>query len=288
MKKIILYFLYLSASILSIHAQTIPNPGFENWSQQGPFESPTDWAGSPAASKSSDKHSGSFALQLKTDTFTNPMNQQTDTLVGMVNIGSRGMGPGAAGTSGYAFTARPDSLTGWFKYTPIGQEQFAILVTLSKWNTASNVREYICSTQYIGGAAANYTRFSFPLDYSSASTPDSLDIRIVNGDPQMKVMGTLLTIDDLAFVSKSNVGLNAIFIDKESTSTCYPNPANNQVVFSNLHSESIVIFNALGERLRSISTNGLSYYNFDSSELPAGLYIVQDSNGTTKQLVINR
>ena len=214
-----------------INAQTIPNADFETWTLVGPFEMPDGWAAGPSASKSTSAHSGTYAIQLKTDTFTNPMTSSLDTIPGMANTGMRGLGPGAGGTNGYAFTSRPDSLVGWYLFTPIAGEMSTINVNLTKWNTGTSSNDIVGTASFLGGAAGTYTRFSIPISYSSTDLPDSANIELSNGDPMMRLIGATLLVDDLVFVSNPT-GISDLN-EKTISMQCYRNPATVLIHVSN-------------------------------------------------------
>lgn len=247
---------------------------------------PAQWAGSPSVTKSTDAHSGTYAINLKADTFTNPQTQKTDSIPGICVTGQPGMGPGVKGIDGYPSTARPDSFTGWYKYAPIGQDDFAIVVTLTKWNTSTNQRDIISNTMYIGSAASSYTRFSFPIMYSSNNNmPDSITIMLASSDPQTRKLGSVLLVDDIAFVTKIGSGIET---QKQSSLdlNLYPNPAKNILNFTinNLSSQSnnIKILNAVGKTIY-LGSATQSMNGIDISQYSTGVYFIQLIDNNTKQ-----
>ena len=212
MKKILLFAaLCISAPLF---AQTIPNNGFETWAAAGPFMAPTGWAVSPGVRQSNQAHSGSWAVQCTVDTITNPATSTLDTVVGNVYSGAMTMGPPVPGTNlnGYAFTSRPDSITGFYKYHAMGPDTMIITVTLSKWNTATNFRDIVGKAVFVNGINDSvYKRFSTPLQYGSALAPDTCVIQITAANPQApKHMGTSAWADDLAFTNHSTAAGNEV------------------------------------------------------------------------------
>ena len=284
MKKIKLVILIVFCCWLSVKSQSIPNNGFETWSMGGPFETADGWANSPAASKSTDAHSGSFAIRLRTDTFTNPMTSTLDTILGRANTGTMGMGPGT-GTNGYGFTSRPDSLIGWYKYTPVGSDGWNVRVNLSKWNSTTSTSDIIGTATFIGNASATYTRFSVAINYTSASLPDTANIELNCGDPMMRVIGNSLLIDDLAFITNST---GMIPENKSNTETLelYPNPSNNLLMVSNVTGDYMILKNMLGETLKTYETKGMHEIMIDVSSYKSGLYLITDNHGNDSKLII--
>ncbi len=285
MRKLLLSSVIIFAISFIAKSQQIPNPGFETWNSQGPFEMPDQWAGSPAVTKSTDAHSGTYTINLKSDIFTNPQTQNTDSIPGICVTGQPGMGPGVKGIDGYPSTARPDSFTGWYKYAPIGQDDFAIAVTLTKWNTSTNQRDIISNTIYVGTAASSYTRFSFPLNYSSGATPDSVAIVLASSDPQQRKLGSILLVDDIAFVTKIASGISSQKDDSPDF-LLYPNPAKNILNFTLVHSlsqsNSIRILNSGGKTIY-IYSGIQSNIGIDISQFASGIYFIQLIDNRTKQ-----
>ncbi len=285
MKKIV-----LSAAILwatQSMAQIIPNGGFETWATTGPFLAPTGWATSPAVVQSSAAHSGSWALQCKVDTFTNPMTSTLDTVAATAYTGAATMGPPPMpGTSfgGFAYTAWPDSITGYYKYSGAPNDSFTILAQLCKWDTATHARTIIKQARWTSAAAAsNYTRFSLPLIASgSSTTPDTAFIQVFAANQQApKHMGTSLWVDDLGFITLPNAVPQ---VSALANVVVYPNPFTDKITVSGASIKSIMVRNAVGNTV--ITTTDKI---FNTSELAPGLYYLTITNIegeiTTKQIV---
>lgn len=200
MYKPLFLIAFLSSISFLASSQSIPNNGFETCAitPPAPFESAEGWAGGPSISKSTNAHSGSFALQLETAVFTNPNNGETDTISGNAFTGTPGMGPGMPGTPGFAFTGRPDSLTGWYTYSTVGNDANEVRVILSRWDTLTLQREEIASTVFSCNPSELYSRYSFPIQYNNSNIPDtaSIEIRSSNSPwkPQFSDLFCLLMI----------------------------------------------------------------------------------------------
>ena len=74
MKKQVLFIAFAGA-LSTLNAQSFPNGGFENWTNQGTYEDPQYWTGmnmltlfgaEETAIKSTQAHSGTYALKLVT------------------------------------------------------------------------------------------------------------------------------------------------------------------------------------------------------------------------------
>lgn len=254
-------------------AQTIPNSGFENWAQQGPGMTPTAWGNTPTTTKSTDAHSGSFAVQCKTDSFTDPMGNM-QIIPGILFLGMRGMGPQAPNLLGSPFNIRPDSFVGWFKYAPKGQDAFKVDVLFTKWNTTWNKQDTIGSGVFMGDAATTYTRFSMPIDYSSWATPDSVQIFFGSGDPQNAELGSTLIIDDISFVTKPNASLKVL----NNPLNVFPNPTSGTITINHNIAKTIDIYKLDGTQIKSYQIEGQETVRIDLSFLANGIYIISNNN----------
>lgn len=288
MKKTSILLTVLALVTISANSQTIPNNGFETWAitPPAPFESAEGWAGGPSISKSTNAHSGSFALQLQTAVFTNPNNGETDTISGNAFTGTPGMGPGMPGTPGFAFTNRPDSLTGWYTYSTSGNDANEVRVILSRWDTTTLQREEIANTVFSCNPIDLYTRFSFPIQYNSSNTPDtaSIEIRSSNSPMEAPVLGSILLVDDLEFTSADQTGFSNI--STSPSFRIFPNPANDFLNISGKNNEIIIIINALGQTIELIHLSANSITNISTSNYSNGIYfIVNDGNFSSKFIV---
>lgn len=269
----------------NIQAQQIPNSGFENWSTQGPFETPNGWDARPSVSKSTDAHSGGYAIKLETAAFLNPQTSLTDTLVGELNTGSQGMGPNAPGIRGFATNLRPDSMVGWFKFAPTNLDTFIVRVEFTKWNASSNSHEVVCSNVFLDGSSNIYKRFSIPLNYISSSIPDSANITILNtvfNPPSTASFGNVLLIDDLGFIL-DETGIEESIIDNLNV---YPNPAKDKIYINNIKDNRFEFYDMLGNLCFSFQTNGRKNLEVDVTSLPAGMYILMGTETLSKAIII--
>ena len=272
----------------TVNSQTIPNNGFETWAitPPAPFESAEGWAGGPSISKSTNAHSGSFALQLETAVFTNPNNGETDTISGNAYTGTQGMGPGMQGTPGFEFIGRPDSLTGWYTFNPVGNDLNEVRVILSRWDTTTLQREEIANTVFSCNPSDLYARFSFPIQYNSSNTPDTaaIEIRSSNSPMDAPVLGSILLVDDLEFTSADQTGFS--YISTSQSFRIFPNPANDFLNISVKNNGQIKIINALGQTMESIQLNANSIISISTSNYSNGIYfIVNDGNFSSKFIV---
>jgi hypothetical protein len=288
MKKTSILLSALISASLSVYSQTIPNNGFETWATTppAPFESAEGWAGGPSISKSTNAHSGSFALKLETAVFTNPNNGETDTISGNAFTGTPGMGPGMPGTPGFAFTARPDSLTGWYTFSPIGNDMNEIRVTLSRWDAITLQREEIANTVFSCNPSELYSRFSFPIQYNSSNTPDTaaIEIRSSNSPIEVPILGSIMLVDDLEFTSVDQTGFTVV--ESSSALHFFPNPAKDFLNFVNKTNAQVKIENSLWQVIETIQLSANSLQTISLSNYSNGIYfIIRDGKYSSKFIV---
>lgn len=280
MKNIFITILLLGLTT-KLFSQSIPNSGFEKWSKKGPMETADNWSGSPGVTKTTSSYKDSFAMQLKAGIFTNPVTQKQDTILGIAYTGKQGMGPGT-GTKGFAFTTRPDSLTGWYSYVPSGTDTALIKVSFTKWNTSTNKHDLIGETVFFAGSSTNYKRFSFDLKYKNSSTPDTATIELMSSTtmPGHLNLGSVFTVDQLSFVSPTGTGINTV----NSALTkleLLPNPSENFVSFKLLFGvpiKQIELLDITGKIIQVPITEdhlkqGFGVINIQS--LPKGAYLLR-------------
>ena len=278
-------------STVSAAGQTIPNPGFEIWATAGPFLSPSGWAGGPGIRQSTNAHSGTYALQNVVDTFTNPATLTLDTVVAMAYTGAATMGPPVMGSAfgGYAFTSRPDSLTGFYESFTAAADSFTIVAELTHWNATSVSRDVIGVARFSSNVnTPSYQRFSLPFQYMTSATPDTAFIGIMPANPQLpKTMGSSVWVDDLAFVT------NATAVDQVNRATgaitAYPSPFSNELNISTTGNEPITQALLYDLQGRIIARSGSS--SLSTAALPQGVYMlsVVTTNGLTHtQIVVKK
>lgn len=285
-KNLLLTFVFVCAITLTVDAQTQPpNAGFENWVLIGSFENPDNWSslnnfysyGVPEMSfKTSDAHSGTYALRLISQTATIPPPLGTgtlDTLAGYVFLGSADMD-----NPGIPYTDRPISMQAFVKGIIIAGSQAYLMATLSKWNTTTLVRDQVgFAMYYTSSFITNYTQISVPFNYSLPDIPDTLDIKVMAGDvgPGGIIMpGNEFFIDDIYFTFP--IGINEKSKDKLSINI-FPNPTSDKITVSSLEKiNAIEIYNMLGEKVYTINNFKQQTSNkIDLSNFQKGIYFIK-------------
>ncbi|NIT57455.1 MAG: T9SS type A sorting domain-containing protein [Aliifodinibius sp.] len=248
---------------VGLHAQ-VPNGGFEQWTGGNP----NNWAtsnfpgfGTPIT-QSSNSHSGSSAARGE-----------------VVNVLGSPWPPflSTADSNGFPVSQRYAELTGFYQFSPQGNDRMEILVGM------------LHNQQGIGGGvgalppAGSYTSFSLPIQYVSGDVPDHCFIYIFAGDTANGTIGTFFLLDDLALsgISDIDLVLDPTLPSEFTLEQNYPNPFNpaTTIVFSlPIAAEvSLVIYNAAGQLVERLvdhrsMTPGSYSVEWAPSTLPNGVY----------------
>ena len=303
MKYIVLVL--LKFKVLFLLAQQLDNNGFENWENIGtPTEEPIDWSSTKTSDtpslngfapqvieRSSDAHSGSYSAKL------------TNKNVPIVNIVANGLltnGRVHASTNpenAYVFTDQtndnwnqqftnyPDSLTGWYKYSPQGNDIGEITVLIHSGYTqipASNTSEWIAIAEKKFFSTNNsWSRFSVPFEYiSSSNSPQYILCVISAGDSTLAIQNSELLIDDIELIYNLPT---SIHLEKENSIEI--SRSYKQIQIRNLKSSGLEInmYDLQGKILLKETVSNSYSYQIDISSLKNGFYIlkVKSSNEVT-------
>lgn len=291
MKKIV--FLSVIAFSLSAHAQqTIPNAGFETWTNSFIYEEPTGWAtlnpgialGVPTTvTKSTSAHSGTYAAKLKTVGADFDGDNVVDTIPGIAFLGTLDI-ISQTTNEGIPFSGIPDTLAAWTKYnSPSANDQFLIIATLTKWNAALGMRDDIASaTIFSGSNTSVYTRQTAEFTYFSTDTPDTLSLMILSSAGQVPAINAELFVDDISFIYNNTSNLNESSI---STWNVFPNPATDNITINATSEGEILLTDALGKTIETISVTPNNPTLVTVAHLSNGLYYLQQGDQLVKVVV---
>lgn len=185
----------------NVYSQSISNAGFESWTYFQYFEEPDQFTSTnsflvmaglePNVTKSTDAHSGSYALKLQS------VETPEDTIFGAAFIGQIGENSIAGGLP---FTQRPDSVTGYAKYDIQFGDTAYLAVLFKKFGAPLG----ICSLTFIG-SKINYGYFTAPVNwFVPIISPDSLVAGFTSSTiDNTPMIGSTITFDDIAFVGAS-------------------------------------------------------------------------------------
>ncbi len=242
----------------------LPDFSLENWSTLT-NEGPDSWNSlnvlqnilvSPSVTKTTDIHSGSFAVR---------MENKVSAISGDTTIALLSLAPldGSSASIPYA-AATPSTFSGWYKYTNTQADTASIQVLFYQGATV------VCYHLELLTSAAAYTQFSSPLTF--LGTPDSIQILVTAG---LKA-SSVLFLDDLAFTG-GGVGVDEMV---KMNISLYPNPANNEVSIFTEGVFDFSIYTTQGQIVAS-QTNNNSLQKISLLNIQAGTYFVKIANDKT-------
>lgn len=292
MKNSILTTVLMFAVAIS-NAQTIPNSGFENWSNPNGYNVPTNW---------STLNDMTSTAGIYTATRGGSSSDYYLKLVSQ-NVPGMGVMPGIAASgvldentllpvSGFAFAQRPTSFNGKWQYMGNSASDIGyIKVYLTKWNSGMSMRDTIgYATQDLGGMVMSWANFSIPFFYNNSDNPDSCII-VMSCSGMNPEANSYLYVDNLYFT-----GLVAGIENSEITGIfkVYPNPSSETLVvdLSGLKSSVITfeIIDILGKVVWSKQADETLLQNISISQLPSGNYSlqIQTQKGIVTQKIVKQ
>jgi hypothetical protein len=272
-KPLLLIILTFVTSLMAFGQNPTPNPGFETWTQQGNYWNPTGWNNLNSQTAilgvftctrgtGADARTGIYGIKLTTKSVFGI------TANGIASTATLVTTPPYGVTGGIPYTLRPDSITGWFKYTPANTNDsgFVQFVLMGSSNDTIGFVKFNTPNTPVG----TWTRFSRPINYSSLATPATSYWILSSSDGTNAVVNSSMVIDDLALVFNPGTSIN-------EPEALFP------TLSSNLISEEIIvnnpvpgiirleIFDQTG-RIAGIHTLVSGLQTISAGEMCAGIY----------------
>ncbi|HTA82004.1 MAG TPA: T9SS type A sorting domain-containing protein [Bacteroidia bacterium] len=291
MKKLTTIFLILSVSKLIAQTDAAtPNANFEHWTHTSSgsgyddangwndLNSSTSILGSITCYKDStaaDVKSGKYAVELVTmKVFTQDVPGALTT--GTINTSNQTI------SGGIPYTSRPDSITGWYKYTSVSGDNADVEFYLfgSGGNSDTVAKAFFRSPK---SSVTSYTRISYPLTYvSSSPAVTALWILSSSTNAAGAQVGSTLIVDSLGLITNP-VSVNNIV--NTNSITVGPNPARDLITIRNISNTKtlkITLFDVTGRKMMTQNA-GIGTCTIDITEIPEGVYIytVQDPQNLT-------
>lgn len=272
MKKILLSIgsAILFSGIVSAQ-NAIPNSGFETWTgndAQG-WDNLNDiplslGVGSCVkATNAADIHLGTAAIILTTKSIIGQIAPGT-AATGTIDFNTQSV------TGGVPFTLRPDSLTGWYKYTPVGSDAGNIVGILFNAN-----RDTIAVATFFPAAAVGaYTYFKTEFVYNLPDVPTEALFVLASSGRTGGQANTKLYVDDLGLVYNPTVGVDNV--NPTEKIGVYPNPVseNLNVNMAGIQNANISIFDITGKKVAQHDLNEKTS-RINLTGLAKGLYVYQ-------------
>lgn len=310
MKKIFTLFLFSIATI-SFAQTVIQNGGFETWDNAGASnEEPTfynsnktgtDWAPNGPQTCYRDAsvvHSGTYSARVETKTYVFAVVNGSLT-TGIVNAPTTSKSDGYIGTMKntdisdirrMAFSGRPDSLIGFYKYTQGGAaEKGKVVAYLHK----GHYYDPEAATSYHPDSSANkiatalfltptanvnvWTRFSVPFTYLDSRTPQYIMINMTSSNDQLTtVAGSKIWLDDISVVYNPTTSVSEVENTQSVNVYCYDKTA--YVNFYNKNSNNqytMNIYDVTGKIVATQKVDANKSNTINLSSFTTGLYIYQ-------------
>lgn len=220
MKTLFTLFLGLTTSFLIFSQQQMQNGDFESWDDVGTAEEePTNWS----SLKTADALAGSAPQVLSQDAGRNGGFCPKIEVKSVFGIKANGiMTNGRVHAdfnpeNGYvytdpndarwytAFTDKPDSIVGWYKYAPQNGDKgkIEIILHVNQGNLPYNGTQgnVVARAKYeFTTAQASWTRFAKAFNYWNTNDPEYILTTVTSGDSTVSETGSTLWIDDLSLV----------------------------------------------------------------------------------------
>lgn len=258
--------LLISAALvwsMPVHAQAIPNAGFEQWTAG----EPDGWATSNApptfanVTQSADERSGSSAV----------LGTALDAGLGFP------FPPMLFTDPQFPASSRPEALRGWYKAGLAPADRIQVVVAFEK--DGSGVGG---GTTVIASSASVYSEFVVNITYISPETPDSGFISFgMFSFQEIPALGSFYQFDDLSWgaptsVEEAGTGTPASFVLHQN----YPNPFNpsTTIVFElpERAQTALKVFDALGREVAELVDEELApgryRVSLDAGRLASGTY----------------
>ncbi len=259
-------------------SQPFPNGTLEGWTDIN-SEEPANWTTfnlittvlnlPNSVTKSSDAHGGNFAASIKTA----DINGDTLGFLTNGNIGEDGP------LGGMPVNANPKTLSGFYKYTPVGPDTAVCALVSYRYDALSGNTMALDSVFISLPPTAGYTNFSASLMYNTFPYADTLAIVFsssnMNDSTSYMGIGSELLIDDLS-LEYYPVGVEEN--DSEIKVLVYPNPATDNFYIEyaagqgNLQFE---LYNVIGSLVMSqqINATNAGKQIIHTNNLHKGIYL---------------
>ena len=229
--------------LCQLNAQTINNGDFEDWTEFSGFRDPTGWdtpnSGlslfgiSSVFREESFVSSGLYSTKLVTTTvplagINAPAALTTGTLA--LNISD----PLSSNVFGGApVFGKPDALTGWYDYDPVGGDSLTIrvfMLNIDGTDTTNIAQEEFFTDVPTGGT---WTQFNIPINYTTTDDPELIQILVRSTRASGAANdGTTLYVDEFKLTGITSVEeLDAIGIGVD----LYPQSSQQPVQYAQPH-----------------------------------------------------
>lgn len=208
--------LLIICSLLAYFITTaqVPNGNMESWDIGLPYDNPSMWESANQIlsgfsgvtsfvvhQENINVHSGNYAVKLETkeiSIYSFPIIVPGILTLGNLNLNMTTQEVTVSG--GVPFSSRPEKLTGYYNYIPVGNDFCAVEIVLLNYDVPTNtVLDTIGSCTYTSGATLGYSYFEAIINYYSSAQPNYMNITVISSNPSNMQVGSMLYFDDISF-----------------------------------------------------------------------------------------
>jgi len=267
-------------------AQTpIPNNSFENWTNHGTYTDPDYWDtpnqelflfGTTVVTKSTDHHDGgNYSAKLESKhiailSYDVPGFVTLGKLTINITNGTYTL------TGGAPINDQPTHLKGYYKFIPQGGDSCVIAIGLFK--TIGSVTDTIASGYFsTKDTVTDWTLFSAWINYTTVTTPDTMNIFAFSTAQTVITPGTVLYLDDLFLDYSTGINEN----DPASGINIYNDRETSRLIvffeFEKPEATSLYLYNMLGQQIATLPSEPVGHGKriISYNNLPKGIYILE-------------
>ena len=215
-------------------ATQVYNHSFENWTDLE-VEEPDGWVSSNTigkifnssnpitVAKVTPGYEGTYAARIEAKE-VDIFGQSMDTIGYLFNFEP------FTESGGIPYTDKPQKLSFYYTYSPVGNDSAEVALFFSKYNTTTQESDSINGGGKYLGPASTFTKAEIELDWTGISSPDSMAMMFAAGKftQDMGMMpGSVLVIDAIAF--EFPTGLRVPIFDNSPLVRIYPNPGTDHI-----------------------------------------------------------
>jgi len=283
-----LFSILFSLFIVRVMAQDnpIPNPGFENWSNEGSYYDPADWGSDnyiTAGFNVAEVESDTIAVQGLSARLTTKQGQIYNVPGILCSNGFFNEGLLTC-QFGFPCTYAFKYFNGYVRYSPSGDDIGGIIAVIWKWSPINQKRDTLSKIILdINDTNGLFTYFSEPFSYFGQDTPDSAIITISssknagNNPPAL----SKLNVDNLEFADVTaaqnllNVKVNV-----------YPNPANESLTMQippTSEELQVSVYDLLGREIL-MSPLPTNHFHLSTRNFPEGIFFYRIKSSAGKMI----
>jgi hypothetical protein len=289
------YFALILIVVAKIGFAQIPNNGFDTWTNNGIYQTPTYWDNLNQITYDNSIYTcvqgtpgyiGSSYLILTTKSVLGKGVVPARVVSGKIDTVTY------KPIHGYPFANRPQTLTYNLQYMPYDpSDSSSVTVLLTKWNTTTYKRDTVAfGGSYYNAMAHSWFVGTTYLTYLSGENPDSAMI-VISASSSAPKSGSYIYIDNLQF-NGNVVGITENSINDIGVSV-FPNPTRHNVTIKIDNTANtdydLKVYDFEGKLIyeQTVLSNTIT---LNTSQWSRGFYNLSITNNNkilTKKLIIN-